>query len=129
MKKIFLGGTCNNSKWREEIKPLLNIEYFDPIVPDWDEESYQRELFERETSNYVLYTITPKLTGVYSIAEIIEDSNKRPEKTIFVVLSEDEGTKFDKFQLDSLNAVKKMVIKNGATVFDDLASVAEFVNK
>lgn len=34
--KVFLGGTCNNSTWREELKPLLKIDYFDPVVKKLD---------------------------------------------------------------------------------------------
>ena len=47
--KIFLGGTCNESKWRNSLVKILDndIEAFDPVVKDWNEESYQRELVER----------------------------------------------------------------------------------
>lgn len=34
------------------------------------------------------------MTGVYSIAEVVDDSNKRPEKTIFTILKEYDDTKF-----------------------------------
>ena len=36
--KVFLGGTCNNSKWRDKLIPMLNIDYFNPVVDDWTEE-------------------------------------------------------------------------------------------
>src|SRR5687768_12798989 len=81
--EIFLGGTCNGSNWRDQLKPLLTIEYFDPVVTDWNEEAQKREIEKRETCDLVLYVITPRMTGVYSIAEAIDDSNKRPEKTLF----------------------------------------------
>ena len=35
MKKVFLGGTCNESTWRNELIPLLEnagVEYFNPVV-------------------------------------------------------------------------------------------------
>ena len=38
-KKVFLGGTCNGSKWRNELIPSLNVDYFDPVVEDWNEEA------------------------------------------------------------------------------------------
>ena len=28
MKKVFLGGTCNGSTWREELIPMLKVPYF-----------------------------------------------------------------------------------------------------
>ena len=127
--RVFLGGTCNESQWREELKPLLSIEYFDPVVKDWDEAAYQRELHERETCDFCLYVITPRMTGVYSIAEVIDDSNKRPEKTVFAVLGTDGENEFDKAQLKSLAAVSKMVKANGGVTCESLQDVADFLNK
>lgn len=113
IKKVFLGGTCNGSFWREILIPELLIDYFNPVVKDWNDEAYKRELKEREMCDFCLYVITPKMTGVYSIAEVIDDSNKRPKKTIFSYLEEDEGEKFSSAQLKSLEKVAKMVENNG----------------
>ncbi|HAN78157.1 MAG TPA: hypothetical protein DCQ31_10480 [Bacteroidales bacterium] len=128
MKKVFLGGTVNGSKWRNQLIELLNIQYFNPVVDDWNEEAYQRELFERENSDYCLYVITPKMLGFYAIAELVDDSNKRPEKTVFCFLIEDEEEIFNQHQVKSLKSVGRMVINNGALFFDSLASTAEFFN-
>ncbi len=35
MKKVFLGGTCNESTWRDRLIKLLKINYFNPVVKDW----------------------------------------------------------------------------------------------
>ena len=121
--KVFLGGTTNNTNWRQDLIPKLKVDYFDPVVDDWDEEAYQQELKEREESEFVLYVITPKMKGVYSIAEVVDDSNKRPDKTLFCVLSKD-----DKEQLKSLDAVDKMVVDNGGKSFESLDEVAEYLN-
>lgn len=132
-KIIFLGGTCNGSNWRNELIPLLEINYFNPVVENWTLECQKEELKQREICDYCLYIITPKMTGFYSIAEVVDDSNKRPEKTIFCVLLEDEG-KYGTFydwsnhQLKSLEAIKKMIISNGAKVFNSLEEVANYVN-
>lgn len=128
MKQVFLGGTCNNSQWRGQLIPLLKINYFNPVVEDWTPECYERELYEREVSDYCLYIITPKMTGVYSIAEVVEDAIKRPGKTIFCVLHEDGTDSFEAFQVKSLNAVGKMVEKNGAKWLHSLQEVADYVN-
>lgn len=127
--KVFLGGTCNNSTWRNRFIPMLTIGYFNPVVEDWDEEAQARELKERETCDFVLYCITPKMTGVYSIAEAVDDSNKRPTKTIFIRLRDDEDTTFDNGQWRSLSMVSQMIKKNGGNVFSDLKSAANFINK
>ena len=48
MKKVFLGGTCNESTWRDKLIAMLEIDYFNPVVDDWTEECYQEELRQRE---------------------------------------------------------------------------------
>jgi len=127
--KVFLGGTCNGSTWRERLIKELYINYFNPVVPDWNDAAYQEELRQREICDYVLYVITPRMTGVYAVAEVIDDSNKRPEKTLFAYIAEDDGMTFTEGQLKSLNAVGKMVEKNGAVFFTSLKDVADYLNK
>lgn len=129
MKKVFLGGTCNESEWRSRLIKLLTINYFDPVVDDWTIEAAEEEIRQREICDYCLYVITPMMKGVYSIAEVVDDSNKRPEKTILCVLEEDGEYEFNKSALRSLNAVKRMVKSNGAQVFNSLEEIAEYLNK
>jgi len=128
MKKVFLGGTCNNSSWREKLIKLLKIDYYNPVVPDWTPECMAEEIKQRELCDYCLYVITPKMTGVYSIAEVVDDSNKKPKQTIFCILEEDEEHKFNEGQFKSLNSVGKMVFRNGGQYFKTLEGVASFVN-
>lgn len=128
MKKVFLGGTCNNSKWRDRLIENLKIDYYNPIVEDWTPECQLDEIKQRQECDFVLYVITPKMTGVYSIAEAVDDSNKRPEKILFCVLEEDGGLKFNEVQVKSLKAVSKMISENGGLVFFDLDSVSNYLN-
>ena len=128
MKKVFLGGTANNSNWRDKLIKSLKIDYFNPIVKNWNEKAQDEEILQRATCDYVLYTITPKMEGVYSIAEVIDDSNKRPEKTIFVYLIEDDGKEFTEHQLKSLEMVGKMVKNNKGQWLKSLKEVSEFLN-
>lgn len=127
--RVFLGGTCNGSKWRETLIPLLTIDYFNPVVDNWTPECQQREIKEREICDYCLYVITPKLLGVYSIAEVVDDSNKRPTKTLFCFLEKDEDTMFSDKQIKSLIQVKKMIELNGGSAFGSLEEVAEFLRR
>jgi len=124
-KTVFLGGTCGDSTWREDLIPDLEINYFNPVVDDWTPECQKEEIKQRNICDYVLYVITSDMTGVYSIAEVIDDSNKRPEKTIFCVL--EDG--FDKSQKKSLKQVEEMVKENRATVCKSLKEIAKFVNR
>lgn len=129
MKEVFLGGTCNGSKWRDILIPRLKISYFNPVVDNWTEEDYQKELKKREECDYCLYLITPKMKGSYSIAEVIDDSNKRPGKTIFCFINKDGKQEFDKEQIKSLDKVGKMVENNGGKYLSSLNEVVNYLNK
>ena len=124
MKKVFLGGTCNNSTWRETLIPMLKIDCFNPVVKDWTESSQIEEIRQRQVCDFCLYVITKEMLGVYSIAEVVDDSNKRSKKTIFCFL--EEG--FEKHAIKSLKQVAKMVESNGAKSFNSLEEVANYLN-
>ena len=127
--KVFLGGTCNESDWRNRLIPMLRIDYFNPVVDDWTPECQVEELRQRETCDFCLYTITPYMTGVYSIAEVVDDSNKRPDRTVFCVLARDGNLEFTAGQLRSLDAVAKLVMSNGGHAFTRLEDCADFLNR
>ena len=141
--KVFLGGTCNDSSWRDEIISKLDrkvVDYFNPVVDDWTPECMDEEIKQRRICDYCLYVITPRMTGVYSIAEVVDDSNKRPKKTLFCYLTEDsnpnndltsvhlEKLKFTDSQIRSLNQVSNMVRNNGGKVFDNLEDITGHLN-
>lgn len=127
--KVFLGGTCNNSTWRGLLIPLLTIDYFNPVVEDWTEECMEEERRERALCDFCLYTITPRMVGVYSIAEVVDDSNKKPGKTILVLLQADFPDSFSPAQWKSLKAVAALVESNGGIVFTSLLKAAIYLNK
>jgi hypothetical protein len=128
MKKVFLGGTCNGSSWRNELIKYLKINYFQPQNDDWTPEMMQEELKQREECDFCLYVITPKMTGVYSIAEVVDDSNKRPEKTIFSYIISDEEKEFSAAQIKSLEQTAKMIRENGAKFFKTFPEIANYLN-
>ncbi len=123
-KKCFLGGTCAESTWREELIEMLTIDYFNPVVDDWTPECQEEEVRQRQSCDFVLYVISSEMEGVYSIAEVVDDSNKRSAKTVFCVL--EDGFKDN--QIKSLGQVKKMVSENGGKVCDSLADIASYLN-
>lgn len=135
--KVFLGGTCNESNWREALMPKMDVihcDYFNPVVKDWNEAAKKRELKERKICDFCLYTITPRMKGVYSIAEVIDDSNKRPKKTLFCVSKYDKDDNgklisFDEQELNSLNEVGHMVERNGGKYFTSLQEIIDFLDE
>lgn len=88
----------------------------------------EEEIKQKNECDFCLYVITPKMTGVYSIAEVVDDSNKRPHKTIFCYLTNDEDEKFSEHQIKSLEQTAKMIQQNGATFFKTLHEVADYLN-
>ena len=128
MKKVFLGGTCNGSLWRDEVIKKLKIHYYNPVGDTWTPEMMEEELKQRQECDFCLYVLTPKLEGFFSIAEVADDSNKRPDKTIFCFINEDEGKTFSKAQIKSLTQVARMVKENGARFFETLQEVVDFLN-
>ncbi|MEM6271827.1 MAG: nucleoside 2-deoxyribosyltransferase domain-containing protein [Bacteroidota bacterium] len=129
MKKVFLGGTCSGSHWRQVLIPRLKIAYFDPVVPTWTEADYQKELAERAECDYLLYVLSPKAEGYYSVAEVVDDSNKRPERTILVLLVEDGDQQWSPHQWRSLQKVGEMVQRNGGHWLENLEAAAQFLNQ
>lgn len=109
--KVFLGGTCAETTWREDLIVMLkenNISYFNPVVEDWTEECIEIEENEKDNiCNIHLYVITKEMKGVYSIAEIMA-SALTGKNTIFVVI--DDG--FDEGQIKSLSATAKLARKH-----------------
>lgn len=128
MVKVFLGGTCNGSTWRDDLISMLECDYFNPVVENWTPECQAVERVQREACDYCLYVLTPEMTGTYAIAEVVDDSNKRPEKTVLCVINHYGNQPFTAAQIKSFEAVEALVEANGATVCRNLPSVATFLN-
>ncbi|WP_304431131.1 hypothetical protein [Romboutsia ilealis] len=126
--KVFLGGTCSGWKWRDKLQSLLKCDFYNPIVKNWGEADRLREVHERETADYVLYGITNGIRGVYSIAEVVDDSNKRPEKTLFLNLYKEDDRDYTKQMNHSLKAVENLLKENGVKCFNTIESVVNFLN-
>lgn len=117
MNRIFLGGTCNEDTWRDTvIKELkkLKYDYFNPVVDDWKPEDIEIENDEKENKCDIhLYCITSKMTGVYSIAELVESCFNEDKIVIYIVLEED----FEEGQIKSLKAVNTILEKHSENSF------------
>jgi len=127
MSKVFLGGTCNESTWRDELMPVLQVDYFNPVVDDWTPDCQEEE--ERQKANCCdvhLYVITSDMTGTFSIAEAIESAMTPGKHSILHVIPDG----FGKSQIKSLQAVAAMVIKHGGVAYidDDLRRTARVLN-
>lgn len=121
--KVFLGGTCADTTWRDELIPILEskrIDYFNPVVKDWTEDCIKIEENEKDNKcNIHLYLITSEMKGVYSIAEVMA-SSLTGVKTIFIV----QGDGFSEGELKSLTATANLARKHSAGNL-----VVHFMNK
>ena len=123
-RTVFLGGTCAGSKWRDEFirKCGPDADCFNPVVDDWNDEARKNEIRHREKDDVVLYALEDPRSA-YSIAELIDDSNKRPERTVGLLLMKDDGS--DRYR--SMMQVMKMAARNGAEVFYDMDAAVNYV--
>lgn len=131
MITVFLGGTCNGSTWRDELLSILDsskVNAFNPVVDEWNEVAQANEDWHKINDDFCLYVLTPEMTGIYSIFEVADDSNKRPDRTIFCVLLERDGKTFEKGIQKNFLKIKKDLIKNGAKVCESLEEIAMFLN-
>ena len=125
--RIFLGGTCAESTWRDELIPQLTVDYFNPVVKDWTPECQQNEIDEKENKcNVHFYCITKEMKGVFSIAEVIDSCHQKSKVTILQVMPNG----FEEFQLKSLKAVIELVKSRGGEAYmsDDIDTSAIILN-
>ena len=131
MHTLFLGGTCNGSTWRDELIPMLDsskISAFNPVVEHWDEKAQKEEDFHKQNDDIILYTLTPEMKGVYGVFELGMDCCKRKENVMCCILDERNGITFEKHMQKNMLKIKKDLIKNGTPVFDNLESLAYYLN-
>jgi len=130
--KVFLGGTCGQSTWRDELIPILKIlgiDFYNPVIKDRDRTDADKEdeIQYRKSCDFVLYVITPDIKGLYSIAEVIDDSHERPEKTLFLYLPESDDKKYPlEGMYGSLEEVGRMVERNNAKWFQTWMELVNF---
>jgi len=120
---LFLGGTVGESRWRENIIPFLEHErlrYFNPVVDNWDSEAIAKEYQIKHSPTTVeAYIITKEMKGVFSIAEAVDASNKKPDFTIFMI----DPVGFSDHQLKSLKATEDLIRENRASIANSLEEV------
>jgi len=126
--KIFLGGTCAETTWRNELISKLNsIPYFNPVVEDWTPECQAIERQEKEFEcNIHFYCITKEMQGVFSIAEVVDSVHNRFKRTILHVIPDG----FEKGQVKSLQAVVDLINSRGGIAYidNDLSRSARVIN-
>lgn len=125
--RVFLGGTCNNTTWRDELIENTTCDYFNPVVKDWTPECQEIEKDEKTNKcNIHLYVITSAMTGTFSIAEAVDSSRINNKITILHVIPQG----FEGHALKSLKAVVDLVKDNGGIAYidEDLNRTAQLLS-
>ena len=125
--RVFLGGTCNGTTWRDDLVKDLKVDYFNPVVEDWTPEAQDIEMDEKENRcNIHLYVITDNMKGVFSIAEAVDSAHNKKVDTILQVMPKG----FKDHELKSLKAVVDLFNLRGgkAYVDDNLEVTSKFLN-
>ena len=127
MSKVFLGGTCAKTTWRDDLIKAIQVDYFNPVVVDWTADCQVIEITEKDHHCDVhLYVITSAMEGVFSIAEVVDSVHTLGKVTILHVMPGG----FEEGQLKSLKAVVNMVKANGGIAYIDteLERTARVIN-
>ncbi len=131
---LYLGGTCGNSKWRDELIPLLNekgITYFNPIVDEWNDEAKRREDDAKKNSHFLLFVITdPKgkdgeHISAYSLVEASIGVCRQTEHTIVCFLVTEDMPKHLQSALKKIQ--KDLQQLEGAKICDSLMGIFQWL--
>ena len=135
MKKVFLGGTCNGSRWREALIPMLKIDYFNPVVQVLDDAARAEEERQKKTCDFELYVITPRGQSFLPIAEATAAAARRRNDTAIFCTTDsddtDDGSLLfgNDIYTSSMDAVAGLLSGFGAKCLNSLDQVAEYLNQ
>lgn len=131
MSKVFLGGTCAETKWRDKVIDGLNIDYFNPVVDDWTPDCIAEEYRQKnKLCDIHLYVITPQMKGIFSIAEVIQSCFTPGKKVVLCVMNSDEidDSSWTKEMKKSLDEFQNLAKKDGAIICHSLNEVIKTLN-
>jgi hypothetical protein len=124
MGKVFLGGSCGDTTWRTDLIFYLEqneIEYFNPVVEDWNDETFKKEQEEKLYAATLLFVLSPRTANVYSIAEMV--NLIRDERRVIVVFLENDGDKsIDPFSKVAFSNIQKDMTKFKNAIFASFKS-------
>lgn len=125
MRILLTGGLKADSKIAEQIRSQVNPSCQIDSALQGDEKQNQSE---STTYDYYLYIIAPGMKGIMPVVRLVDDSNKKPVKTIFCFVDREKDDEFSKHQLKSLKAIAEIVKRNGGTWIESIEGVIAFLN-
>lgn len=127
---VFLGGTCGDSKWRDELAQKLSgdVDAFNPVVKDWNEEAQKREDEHKANDDLNLFCITPATNSPYSLFEIALCVGDDKQRLVVTFLDEDNGRVYEPHMQKAVSKIKKTLIARGVPCFSSLEELSAFLN-
>lgn len=130
-KTVFLGGTVNDTSWRDKLIPMLTCGYYNPVVAEWTEQAIRDEDEAKDQASVLLFVITPAQAGLYSIAEMaVSACHPEQKRTVIAFLDKDGGDTFDEHERKSNKAIIDLLTSFPNTVvFNNLEDIAKHLNE
>lgn len=126
--KVFLGVASKQASWIDRLVPLLTVDFFNPNERPPSPECLSEVVRQREACDVCLYVITPKSDILPAVAEVLDVSNTRQAKVVFVKLRDYDGARFSDDDWNAMQAVSDIVSRNRGASFDSLEDAAGFLN-
>lgn len=127
--RVFLGGTQNNSLWRDQVTINRTIDY---IIPEPKVNGVTSSITEeaKEKCDILVYTITPLSIGVSDIVEAATSIWLYPNKEIIICVLEIDGyMHFNTKMLMDIRSSFISLIKYGLTVVNTIDDLNAHLNK
>ena len=115
---VFLGGTCADSTWRQEIMPSLNknIQAFNPVTPNWTPECQAEEDKHKAQDDVNLFYLTPESNSLYSMTEIMRSAINDTGRTMVCIQREANGKEYTPEENQQMDLIEKKLKQYGAIV-------------
>lgn len=127
--KVYLSGTVQSAFWNDKFESSPQLSYYIPVSESGSVSEMEKNKKEWELCDYCVHLVTPEMKGFQKIVELVDESNKQSEKTLYCFLVENNGESFSEHQIKSLNKIGEMVKKNGGEWLKDLDEVKSFLNR
>ena len=110
--KVFIQITDESSSWLDLFRNTDELEFVNDPQNTYESPENRaagQRNTQKEYADYLVYVVTPNIQDFDIFHPLIDDSNKQSSKTVFFFLKSDNNASFNPHQVNSLNAIGKMV--------------------
>ena len=130
---VFLGGSCNPTKWRKELAiPLFEknkIDYYNPQVDDWSEDLMVTENYQKDHAKYLLFVIDDETRAIASMIEAAYYI-AQGRKVVLTIKKVSEPT-FDEKELKDLNRgrtyLRDVAKQHNISVYESIDDAVHYI--